>query len=248
MEEQPVLFFRELNQRMRTSREALGQYLGAKPENLCFVMNATYGVNVIAHSLGKSLLQPGDEILATDHEYGACKRAWIEHAVTKGVNWVEAKIPIPAPSQDELVEIIWSKVTPNTKILFISHISSPTAIRFPVEQLIQRCKKSGILTCIDGAHIAGQMDLNLEKLGVDFYTGNLHKWMCTPKGSAFLYISDEFLSKITPLCVSWGSWIPTLKDSFFIDENEYIGTRDYSSFLSVPFAIKWLHDNDWTTV
>ena len=178
--------------------------------------------------------------MATDHEYGACKRAWMEHAVTRGVKWVEAQIPIPAPSMEDMASIIWSKVTPKTKILFISHITSPTAIRFPVEELIKRSRERGIMTFIDGAHVPGQMDLDLSKLGADFYTGNCHKWMCTPKGSAFLWVADEFISKMTPLVVSWGSWIPTVKDGFFIDENEYMGTRDYSPFLTVPFGIKWM--------
>jgi isopenicillin-N epimerase len=116
----------------------------------------------------------------------------MEHAVSKGAVWVEAKIPLPAPSLDEMCEIIWSKVTPKTRILFISHIASPTALRLPVEELCRRAKKAGIITFIDGAHIPGQIDLDLSTLQADIYVGNCHKWMCTPKGSAFLWASDEY--------------------------------------------------------
>lgn len=233
---------------MRKSREAIGEYLHAKPENICFMSNATFAVNVIAQSLGKYYFREGEEILATDQEYGACKRAWTEHAVSNGVKWVEAVMPIPCVKPEEMLERLWEKVTSRTKLIFVSHISSPTAIRFPVEELCKRARKEGILTFIDGAHVPAQLDLNLETLDADFYCGNFHKWMCTPKGSSFLWVSDWFAGKITPLCVSWGSWIPTLKDSYFIDENEYLGTRDYSPFLSLPFAIKWLQEQDWPTV
>ena len=232
-----MLYFRELNGRMRKAREALAGFLGAQPENLVYVTNATYGVNLVAQALGKTMLAEGDEILATDQEYGACKRAWIQYAVNKGVKFVEAKIPIPSPPLAELVDIIWSKVTPKTKILFISHLTSPTAIRLPVEELIARARKAGIVSFIDGAHVAGHFDLNLETLGADLYTGNCHKWMCTPKGTAFLWASDAFKEKMTPLVVSWGSWIKTQGDGFFIDENEMLGTKDYSPQLSMPFCV-----------
>ncbi|TNV72453.1 hypothetical protein FGO68_gene8499 [Halteria grandinella] len=230
---------------MRVSREAIGTYLHAKPENICFMTNATYAVNVIAHSLGKYYLEEGDEIVTTDQEYGACKRAWDEHAMARGVKWVEAVMPIPCVRETEMLERLWEKVTRRTKIIFVSHISSPTAIRFPVEEMCKRAREQGIMTFIDGAHAPAQIDLNLETLGADFYTGNFHKWMCTPKGSAFLWVSDKFLKKITPLWVSWGSWIPTLKDSYFLDENEFLGTRDYSPFLTLPFALNWLTTNNW---
>ena len=138
--------------------------------------------------------------------------------MNRGAVWVDALIPIPVPAKDEICEIIWSKVTPKTKIIFISHLTSPTAVLLPVEELCRRAKKAGILTFIDGAHIPGQIDSDLTAIGADFYCGNCHKWMCTPKGSAFLWASDEFKDKLSPLVVSWGSAIPTEGDGFFIDE------------------------------
>lgn len=186
--------------------------------------------------------------MTTNHEYGACKRAWHEHVVSKGAKWVESEIPLPAPSREKLLEIIWSRVTPKTKILFISHISSPSAVRFPVEELCARARQAGIISVIDGAHVAGMMDLNLSTLGADIYTGNCHKWMCTPKASAFLWASDQFKDKLTPLVVSWGSWIPTVGDGFFIDEQEYLGTRDYTPFLTIPFALDWMQKHNWPLI
>jgi isopenicillin-N epimerase len=114
--------------------------------------------------------------------------------------------------------MIWSKVTPKTKVLFISHIASPTGVRLPAEELCRRAKKAGIIAFIDGAHVPGHMDLDLSTLQADIYTGNCHKWMCTPKGSAFLWASNDYKDLITPLVVSWGSVIPTAGDGFFIDE------------------------------
>ena len=114
----------------------------------------------------------------------------MEYAGKKGVKFIEAAIPIPVPSQKDLIEIIWSKVTPRTKIMFISHITSPTGFRFPVEELIARARRAGIISFIDGAHAPGQLDLNMDTLGADLYTGNCHKWMCTPKGTSFLWASD----------------------------------------------------------
>lgn len=247
LEEQPVFYFRELMHHMRGAREALAKYIGATPENLVYVTNSTYGVNVAAHAFG-SMLQAGDEILTTDHEYGACDRAWRQYAGSRGVRYVRATIPMPAPSLEEITERIWSLVTERTRILFISHITSPTGLRMPVEELCRRARTKGILTVIDGSHVPGHVPLDLTQLGADFYTGNCHKWMCTPKGSAFMWVSDAFREKLEPLVVSWGGDIPTVSDSWFVDENEFLGTRDHSPFLCVPFALEWMQRHEWSTL
>jgi isopenicillin-N epimerase len=222
----------------------MAAYVGAQPENLAFVTNSTFGVNVAAHAVAE-VLQAGDEILSNDHEYGACNRAWRAHAVSKGAVYVQVHIPIPVPTQEELVNIIWSGVTERTKVLFLSHITSPTAVRLPVEELCSRARERGIITIIDGSHVPGHIPLNLSTLGCDIYTANCHKWMCTPKGSAFLWVADAWLNRMKPLVVSWGSDIPTVKDSFFIDENEFLGTRDHSPFLTIPYALGWMERNAW---
>jgi isopenicillin-N epimerase len=158
---------------------------------------------------------------------------------------VQQHIPIPVPSASDLVEILWSGVTDRTRVLFISHITSPTGIRLPVEELCKRARERGIITIIDGSHSPGHIPLDLATLGCDIYTANCHKWMCTPKGSAFLWASDDWVARMKPLVVSWGSDIPTVADSFMVDENEFLGTRDHSPFLTVPYAINWMNRNDW---
>lgn len=247
LEQQPVLFFRDAVGLMKQARQKLGEYIGANPEDLIFIPNSTYGVNVVAHAFGNSL-SVGDEILTTDHEYGACDRAWALHCIAKGVVYVRAKIPFPIPSADEIVELIWAKVTPRTKVLFLSHISSATAVRFPVEVLCRRAKSAGICTVIDGSHAPGHVPLDLSTLHADIYTANCHKWMCTPKGSAFLWVAKDLQDSITPLVVSWGGQIATAGDGVFVDEHEYLGTRCLSPFLSVPFAIEWMHRQPWHEV
>ncbi len=139
-------------------------------------------------------------------------------------------------------------MTSKTKILFISHIASPTAVRLPVEELCKRAKSAGIISFIDGAHVPGHMDIDLSKMQADMYCGNLHKWMCTPKGTSFLWVSTEWKDKITPLCVSWGHLANNVGDGFFINEQEFLGTRDYSMFLSITRGLQWMQENDWPTI
>ncbi|MFM8770900.1 MAG: aminotransferase class V-fold PLP-dependent enzyme [Candidatus Kapaibacterium sp.] len=247
LEQQPVLYFREIMHLMQHARMTLAEYFGTRRENLVYVANATYGVSLAAQAFGQ-MLQVGDEILTTDHEYGACDRAWNRYAVEKGAKVVRASVPMPAPSQNDIVELIWRLVTPRTRLLFISHITSPTGLRMPVEELCRRCREAGIITVIDGSHVPGHLPLNLSELDADFYTGNCHKWMCTPKGSAFMWTSDTYRDVLPPLVVSWGAQIPTVGDGPFVDENEFLGTRDHSPFLSIPFALEWMHSHNWEAV
>ncbi|MCX6140727.1 MAG: aminotransferase class V-fold PLP-dependent enzyme [Candidatus Kapabacteria bacterium] len=247
MEQQPVLFFREADELMQSARAALASYLGARARDLIYVTNSTYGVNVAAHAFG-DVLAPGDEILTTDHEYGACDRAWSQYCVSKGIRYVRAEIPIPVPSAEEIVEIIWSKVTPRTKVLFLSHITSPTAVRFPVEELCARAKEVGIRSVIDGSHAPGHIPLDLSTLQADVYTANCHKWMCTPKGSAFLWVTEELQYMMSPLAVSWGRESSWQQGGTFIAEQEYLGTRDISPFLTVPFVLQLMQEQPWSAV
>lgn len=202
LERQPVKFLaRELLAELHSSRRVLGQFLGAGEDNLVFIPNATYGVNLVARSLG---LKPGEEILTTDHEYGACDNIWKFIAKKTGARIVRRQIPLPVSSSSEIVEQLWKGVTPRTRLIFLSHITSPTALRMPVRAICARARKAGILTLIDGAHAPGQIPLNLSRLGADFYTGNCHKWLLAPKGSAFLHVQPERQQLIEPLIVSWG--------------------------------------------
>ncbi|MBK8135873.1 MAG: aminotransferase class V-fold PLP-dependent enzyme [Chloroflexi bacterium] len=248
MERQPVEFLGRLSdKRLRASREVLGAFLNAGADNLVYVMNATWGVNVVAHSLE---LVPGDEILTTDHEYGACVNAWKLACSRTGAQWVEAQIPLPLPDPAAIVDLIWSKVTPRTKVLYLSHITSPTAVTFPVEELCKRARAAGILSVIDGAHAPGQLPVDLTALGADIYTGNLHKWLCAPKGAAFLYARPEHHGKLHALVTSWGySGFSTLldmqNDSLLALRHQWQGTRDIAAFLAVPAAIDFQREHDW---
>lgn len=248
LEAQPVRFLaRESRELFRASRQILGEYLGAEPENLVFIPNATFGVNVIARSFD---LQPGDEVLTSDHEYGACDNVWDFLSQKSGFRIVKQQIPLPLPSKDALIEIIWSGVTQRTKLIFLSQITSPTAVRLPIEEICLKARGAGIPILIDGAHAPGQIQLGLTALGADFYTGNCHKWLMAPKGSAFLYIRPEYQDFIQPLVVSWG-WgenCPYESDSRLQAVLEWLGTTDPAAYFSVPAAIRFQEAQAWDEV
>ncbi|MCJ7716714.1 MAG: aminotransferase class V-fold PLP-dependent enzyme [Anaerolineales bacterium] len=248
LESQPVKFLgREIQDHFRYARQQLAVYLGADPSNLVFIQNATFGVNIVARSLN---FQEEDEVLTSNHEYGACENVWSFMNKKTGVKIVQQKIPLPLGSPDEIVDIFWQGVTDHTRLIFLSQITSPTAVRLPVEKICQKARDSGLLTLIDGAHAPGQLDLNLEKIGADFYTGNCHKWLLAPKGSAFLHVLPERQDLIDPLVVSWG-WgenCPYENDSQFLASLEWTGTIDPAAYLSVPAAIEFQEKNHWKDV
>jgi isopenicillin-N epimerase len=246
LERQPVKFFsRELDGYFEEARRVLGEYLNVEADDLVYVPNATHGVNVVARSLS---LGPGDEVLTTDHEYGACDRTWRFLSQKQGFRYLRQAIPLPADPAEEMVERIWAGVGPQTKLIFISHITSITALRLPVEAICRRARQAGILTFIDGAHAPGQILLDLEALGADFYTGNCHKWMCAPKGAGFLHARRPVQPLLEPLVVSWGWESEEPGDSLFIDHHEWLGTNDPAAYLSVPAAIRFQADHDWPSV
>lgn len=248
LERQPVHFFtRESSHLLRSAREALAAYLNARPEDLVFVHNATFGVNVVARSLP---LQPGDEVLTTTHEYGACINAWEFVCAKRGARLVRQPITLPIVDEMQIVEELWQGVTPHTRVLFLSHITSPTALTLPVQVICRRAQEAGILTVIDGAHAPGQIDIDLLALDADIYTGNLHKWLCAPKGAGFLWVRPELQPQIEPLVVSWGYGPERtmFEDSDFISALQWQGTDDISAYLSVPAAIEFQQTHDWTTV
>jgi isopenicillin-N epimerase len=244
LENQPVEFLgRRHDGLMRESREVLAAYLGTGAENLVYTQNVTISLNIVARSLK---LGAGDEVLSTNHEYGAMDRTWRFLSQEHGFTYINH--PVSLDSQADLVESFWRGVTPQTRVIFLSHITSPTATIFPVEKIIQRARERGIITIIDGAHVAGHIPLNLDALGADFYGGNLHKWLCAPKGAGFLYARPEMQHLLKPLVVSWGYESLTPSGSTFIDHNEWWGTRDIAAFLTVPMAIRFQQDHDWAEV
>jgi isopenicillin-N epimerase len=246
LERQPVEF---LGRRQRTlvtdARAALASYLGAQVDDIIFVPNVTAALNIVARSLP---LEPGDEVLTTDHEYGALHRTWTFIGEHRQTRLTVQKLPTPITDADEIVESIWAGVTPRTRVLFLSHITSPTAVTLPIEPLIARAREAGIWTVIDGAHAPGQIEVNLKGLGVDFYGGNCHKWLSSAKGAGFLYVRPELQHLVEPLVVSWG-WRPNdAWSTTFVDALQRQGTHDISAYLSVPAAIDYQQERDWPNV
>lgn len=248
LEQQPVQFIvREMLAELENARQVLGGYLNASANDLVFVPNVTFGINIIARSLQ---LKSGDEILASDHEYGACENIWAFMAQKTGANYVRQSVPLPLGAPEQVADQLWRGVTPQTRAIFISHITSPTAMRMPLTTICRRAREVGILTIIDGAHAPGQIPVDLALIGADFYVGNCHKWMLSPKGAGFLYTRRSLQDVVEPLVVSWG-WgenSPYTTGSRFIDSLEWWGTNDPSAYLSVPTAIQFMEENDWANV
>ena len=246
LERQPVEFLgRRITKLMADSRAVLGKYLGTHADNLVYTPNATIALNIIARSLE---LSSNDEVLATDHEYGAMDRMWRFLSKERGFRYINQQIRTPLTTKENFIHDFWQSVTPRTRVIFISHITSPTALIFPIKDILRRAGEAGILTIIDGAHAPGQISLPLDSLGADFYCGNLHKWLCAPKGAGFLHARPERQHLLKPLVISWGYESETPGYSQFIDHNEWWGTRDMAAFLSVPAAIEFQEKHDWDKV
>jgi isopenicillin-N epimerase len=246
LERQPVEFIgRRFASLMRTAREKLAAYVGTHADNLVYVPNATHALNIVARSLQ---LNVGDEVLTTNHEYGAMERMWRFLCEKWDARYVVQPVGLPLITPEAFVEQFWSGVTARTRVIFLSHITSPTALIFPIEEICRRARAAGILTIVDGAHTVGQLPLNLDALGADVYTSNCHKWLCAPKGSAFLYVSPHAQPRIEPLVVSWGWQAEAPTHSRFIDEQEYTGTRDIAAYLATPTAIEFFTQHNWEQV
>ena len=246
LEREPVEFLgRRFYALMQSARESLAAYVGAQPDEIVYVPNATTGLNTVARSLH---LQPGDEILTTNHEYGALDRTWRFMCRQTGAKYINWQLPDPLESHEQFIEALWRGVTDRTRVIFLSHITSPTALLFPVKEICQRARESGIISVVDGAHAPGQVPLDLDQIDPDFYSGNCHKWMCSAKGSAFLYARREMQRLLEPLIVSWGWESDQPSGSPFIDQNEWQGTRDLAAYLSVPAAIEFMAEHHWDQV
>jgi len=239
LEQQPMQFFlREAEQRLDDACTQLGRFVGVPGKDLIFVDNATFGMNVVAASIG---LRPGDEVLLTDHEYGAVVRLWRRRCQEAGAKVITAELPLPMHSRQDIVDAVVSRVTPNTRLIVVSHVTSPTAVILPVADICREARSRGIAVCIDGPHALGMLPLSLRDIGCDFYTASCHKWLCAPFGSGFLYVSPPWQGRVRPAVVSWGRSLsggqPSWKDDF-----RWIGTRDPAAFLAVPKAIEFLNN------
>jgi isopenicillin-N epimerase len=225
LEREPVdLFERRLAGELARVREAIGEYLGAPADDLALVLNATTALNAVLRSLP---LAPGDEILTTGHEYGAVERLLAFVAERTGARIVRG------PGAD--AETIWTGATARTRVLVVSHVTSPTALLLPVEELCRRAREAGVLSVVDGAHGPGHVPLDLAHLGADFYAGNCHKWLCAPKGAGFLHARPEVQELLEPLVVGWG-----YGESSFATGHDWQSTRDPAAYLAVPAAIAFV--------
>ena len=186
---------------LKQSREALAAYLNCHEDDIVYVTNPSYGVNIVAKSLP---LKEGDEVLTTNLEYGACDKTWTYYCNKKGAKYIRQKIKFPLQSKEDFIEQFFKGLTSKTKLIFLSQLTSTTGLRLPVEEICAIAKQKGLLTFVDGAHAPGQVPVNLSTLHADFYTGACHKWMLTPKGSSFLYVTKELQSMLDPLVISWG--------------------------------------------
>lgn len=246
LEQDPVHFMTHIGmQYLKESRIALANYIGCHDNDVVYVTNPSYAVNIVAKSFP---LKQGDEVLTTNLEYGACDKTWKYYCNKVGAKYIQQPITLPVTTKAFFVEEFFKGVTANTKLIFISHITSSTGLRLPVEEIVAKAKSLGIATFIDGAHAPGQVPLNMQELGVDMYTGACHKWMMTAKGSSFLYIKKEIQHLFDPLVVSWGYDALFPSDSQFLDYHQTQGTRDFTAFLTIPTAINFMQENNWWNV
>ena len=246
LENQPVQFMAiDVYEHLALARNKLGAFICCGGDDLFFIPNATTAVNTIIRSLD---LGPGDEVLSTNHEYGSLIRAWEWVAKEKGFHFIQHEFPLPLKTHEDFIEDFWESVTANTRIIFVSHITSSTGLIFPAEKICSRARKDGILTIIDGAHVPGQLALDITAMDPDVYTGACHKWLSAPKGSTFLYVKNDLQSLIKPLIISWGEAGDDPGPSQFLKDNQYQGTRDPSAFLAVPAAIDFQKEHNWNTV
>lgn len=246
LENEPVYFIqKKAAVYLKKAKEKLSKYIGCQPEDFFFTPNPTVAINTVMRSLK---LQPGDEILSTNHEYGAMDKTWAYFCKVTGAKYVRQTISMPVISKEQLLEDFWKGYNSNTKVVFINQISSATALIFPVREICKKAQELGLITIVDGAHVPGHISLNIEEMNADFYTGTLHKWMLAPKGSSFLYAKKEFQDDLDPLVVSWGYDNEVIAQTQFLDYHEYQGTRDISSFLCTPKVIDFLEENNWNEI
>jgi isopenicillin-N epimerase len=236
LERQPMDFFvRRMEGYLDAAAARLGKFIGASPGNLAFVPNATCAMNVVAGSIE---LEAGDEVLVTDQEYGAVTRLWGRRCAAVGARTVLASLPSP-PTADGIVAAVVERITPRTKLIVVSHVTSQTATVFPVEAICRAAKERCVPVCIDGPHALAMRPLALDALGCDFYCASCHKWLSAPFGSGFLYAAPHRKSMLRPAVTSWGKSLSGRADRWQ-DELHWFGTYDPAPFLAVPDAIDFL--------
>jgi isopenicillin-N epimerase len=237
LDEQPMDFFvRQLEPAWFAVRDRLAKFLGTSGDHLIFVDNATVGMNIVADSFP---LKPGDEVLLTNHEYGAVERIWDRACAAAGAIRKTVLLPLPFTTVEETIETVLAAASERTRLIVVSHITSPTAVTLPVKEICSAARDRGIATCIDGPHALVQEDVALDEIGCDFYAASCHKWLSAPFGTGFLYAAPQWQQQIRPQSLSWGRLPPT-KPASWSDEFIWSGTRDYAATLAIPAAIDFI--------
>ena len=243
LENQPVQFMTNfLWENLKKSREYLADYINCSESDILLFPNPTTAINNLLKNLS---LNEGDEVLMTQHEYGALVRAWDYASKMKKFKVVQKGIDMPLDNRQDFIDQFLSGVNSKTKVIFISHITSQTALIFPVKEICQYAKASGITTIVDGAHVPGHIKLDIEDIDCDYYTGACHKWLCAPKGASFLFVREKLQKNMIPQTVSWGEEGEDPGPSQFLMNFQWQGTRDMSAFLSIPAAIKFVKNDHW---
>lgn len=249
LEREPLRFIVEdLEGMLDRARVALADFVGADPSGLVFVTNATEGVNAVARSLD---LRPGDELITSTQEYNACNNALRHVAERAGASVRVLELPFPISGADEIVERTLEAITARTRLVMISHVTSPTALVMPIERIVAECNRRGVETLVDGAHAPGMVPIDLRELNATYYTGNCHKWLCTPKGAGFLWVREDRRAQVRPPVISHGANSPRTDRSRLWLEFDYCGTRDFAPWLCVPLCISYmgsLHPRGWRGV
>jgi isopenicillin-N epimerase len=237
LEREPVDFLsRRWNGLLEAARTEVAGFLGARPEDLAFVTNATSGVNAVLRGLP---LAPGDEILTTDHAYAACRKAAAFVARRSGARVVTVAVPFPLEDAETLVQLVLGAVTPRTRLALLDHVTSPTALVLPIERLVRALRGRGVETLVDGAHAPGSVPIDLDAIGAGYYAGNAHKWLCAPKGAAFLHVRRDLQAGVHPLVISHG-YEPDGEGRRFREEFDWTGTCDPTAWLVIPDCIRFL--------
>jgi isopenicillin-N epimerase len=238
LEAEPVRFFvREVPALWEAARAAVAEVVGASPRDLAFVNNATAGVNTV---LASAALEPGDQVLVTDHGYNACNNAARRWAEARGAEVVVAALPLPCPDPEAVVAAVMAAVTPRTRLAILDHVTSPTGLVLPVERLVPALAARGVETVVDGAHALGMLPLDLDALGAAAYTANAHKWLCAPKGAAILHVRRDWQDRLRPLVTSHGANAPEDARPRFQRELDWVGTDDPTPFLCLPAAVAFM--------
>lgn len=235
MERDPVRFFKvDLERMLDAARERIGQFVNCRAADIAPMPNATVALRTV---IWNANLGPGDEVLITDHEYMSIVNELERYCAATGAKVVKAHVPFPIKSPQQVTDAVMACVTPKTKLAILAHITSATSLIFPMDQIVPALMDRGIEVCVDGAHTPGQVPVDVRGLAPTYYVGSFHKWLCAPKGSGFLYVRADKQQGYRPWALSSRAHKVRPERALYLRDFDYVGTNDYSAFLSVPAAI-----------